>query len=231
MREVRFEAMFDVLAATLPKRFHALDLGSGPGSLSARLLRRFPRATVVAVDRDPVTLRIGEVALGSLGGRLSWCDADLASGGWSRRLPLRRYDAALSTTALHWLEPDRLRALYRELRGRLRPKGVLLNGDFVPWPEREPRMTRLADRVRRVRYRGNFAAVMRTEWRDWWRRAEATPGLAAEFVEHRRRFPTGHPHGRVGSVDVHLRALRDAGFRDATVVWQDFENRVVLGRR
>ena len=59
-RERRFEAMFDILEAWLPRRFTALDLGCGPGSLSARLLRRFPAARVVAVDFDPVVLRIGQ---------------------------------------------------------------------------------------------------------------------------------------------------------------------------
>ncbi|MCI4354549.1 MAG: class I SAM-dependent methyltransferase, partial [Thermoplasmata archaeon] len=90
LREVRFEAMFDVVAATLPKRFAALDLGSGPGSLSERLLRRFPSARCVAIDRDPVTLRIGEAGLGSRGGRLTWLDADLGRNGWSAALPRTR---------------------------------------------------------------------------------------------------------------------------------------------
>src|SRR5437867_11910417 len=102
-RERRFDAMFDVLAAALPRRFTALDLGCGPGSLTARLLRRFPAARVVAVDFDPVVLQVGRGALSGLGNRITWVDANLGAPGWTTAVPLRRFDAAVSTTALHWL--------------------------------------------------------------------------------------------------------------------------------
>src|SRR5437867_12833692 len=102
-RERRFDVMFEVLRARLPRRFTALDLGCGPGSLTARLLRRFPAARVVAVDFDPVVLRVGRGALRGFGRRIMWVDANLGARGWTTAVPLRRFDAAVSTTALHWL--------------------------------------------------------------------------------------------------------------------------------
>ena len=230
-REARFTAMFDVVEAELPRRFHALDLGCGPGSLSLRLLRRFPRADVVAVDRDPVGLAIGSAAIGRQGGRLTWVDADLGAPGWTDLLPRARFDAALSTTALHWLRPARLRQLYRDLYGRLGPGGVLLNGDHLTWPSGDPTITRLAQRVHRVRVRRAPAQDPRTSWQDWWRRAEATPGLEAAFVERRRRFSSYHPRQETADLAFHERALHDAGFRHVYVVWQQFENRVLLAIR
>jgi len=53
-REARFTAMFDALAELLPASFVALDLACGPGSISQRLLARFPDAQAIAVDIDPV---------------------------------------------------------------------------------------------------------------------------------------------------------------------------------
>src|SRR5229473_504080 len=53
-RELRFTTMLDVLEALLPERFVALDLACGPGSISQRLIDRFPYARCVAVDFDPV---------------------------------------------------------------------------------------------------------------------------------------------------------------------------------
>lgn len=41
-REERFRVMLDVLEALLPEEFVALDLASGPGAISQRLLERFP---------------------------------------------------------------------------------------------------------------------------------------------------------------------------------------------
>src|SRR5690606_39217095 len=63
-REERFTAMLNVLGALLPEEFVALDLACGPGSISQRLLERFPRARAVAVDVDPVLLAMGQGALG-----------------------------------------------------------------------------------------------------------------------------------------------------------------------
>jgi len=48
-REAHFTAMFDALAALLPASFVALDLACGPGSISQRLLTRFPGARAIAV--------------------------------------------------------------------------------------------------------------------------------------------------------------------------------------
>src|SRR5258708_35568204 len=69
-REERFEAMFDALEALLPPDFVALDLGCGPGSLSQRLLARFPQARSLALDQDPVLLAMWQGALADLVGRL-----------------------------------------------------------------------------------------------------------------------------------------------------------------
>src|SRR5262249_4307474 len=51
-REARFTAIFDVLAELLPASFVAVELGCGPGSMSQRLLARFPDAQAIAVDVD-----------------------------------------------------------------------------------------------------------------------------------------------------------------------------------
>src|SRR5436853_3286462 len=97
-REQRFMAMFDVLEALLPERFVALDLACGPGSLSQRLLSRFPQARCVAVDIDPVLLLLGQQVLGDMQGRLRWVEADLSEPSWPSRLGEEHVDAVVSTT-------------------------------------------------------------------------------------------------------------------------------------
>jgi SAM-dependent methyltransferase len=229
-RERRFRAMLDVLGATMPRRFTVLDLGSGPGSLSVRLLRRFPGARAIAVDNDPVPLRIGKGALGDFEGRLVWVDAKLGTRGWTDFLPRGRIDAALSTTALHWLPEENLRTLYRDLARRLRPGGVFLNGDHLPWSARESGLSRLAKAVRRQRFRGASAGEQWSAWRDWWKRAERFPALRPYFTERRRRAAV-HPRQGDLPLMVHESSLRRAGFRDIGVVWQEHENRVLFARR
>jgi SAM-dependent methyltransferase len=229
-RERRFAAMFDVLEATVRDRPRVLDLGSGPGSLSARLLRRFPRATVVAVDYDPVVLRIGRGALGTHGGRLTWVDAKLGAPGWTRELPEGRFDAALSTTALHWLGAPELRRLYADLGRRIRRGGIFLNGDRLPWNDRARTFGRIAERVRRQRRGGRNARAGWEEWQRWWRLAERDPVLGPLFTERERRH-SQHPRTGDLDLDVHLRALRRAGFREVAVVWADLDDRVLCAVR
>lgn len=229
-RERRFHAMLDILGATFPKRFTVLDLGSGPGSLSVRLLRRFPGARVIAVDYDPVSLRVGKGALGTYGGRLTWVDAKLGAPGWTRRLPKGRVDAAASTTALHWLTPAQLHALYRDLARVIRPGGVFLNGDHLPWDHPSHALSRLTENVRRERFPGASLDDEWKAWREWWERAEKIPALRPYFEERERRASHHPRHGDI-SLGVHENALRRAGFREVEVVWQDLTNRVLWAHR
>ena len=122
-REARFNAMLDAVDILLPEEFVALDLACGPGAVSQRLLARFPKAHCVAVDLDPVLLTMGQAVLGSMGGRLRWVEADLMSPDWVDKLGESQVDAVLSTTALHWLAPEYLTRVYRELGELVRPGG------------------------------------------------------------------------------------------------------------
>jgi ubiquinone/menaquinone biosynthesis C-methylase UbiE len=229
-RERRFEVMLDALAVSLPARFTALDLGSGPGPLSLRLLRRFPKARVVAVDYDPVVLRIGRGALGDMGGRLTWVDAQLGSPGWTDQLPAGKFDAALSTTALHWLTEPALRAMYRDLGRRIRRGGVFLNGDHLPWGADAPGLSRLAHRIYTHRHGPATQGKEWHAWQEWWDTAEKIPALRAEFGERRHRS-SQHPRHGDTPLSVHVRALRRAGFHDVGVIWQVFSNCVLYARR
>ncbi|MFZ1023342.1 MAG: class I SAM-dependent methyltransferase [Thermoplasmata archaeon] len=228
-RERRFEAMFDVLAAQGRSQLQILDLGCGPGSLTLRALRRFPRARSIAVDFDPVILRIARGAVGSMAGRVTWVDADLRRSGWEENLPRRRFDAAISTTALHWLESADIGRLYRTVYRLIRPGGLFVNGDHFPWPRQETRLRKLTEAIRRTRIRSK-PARSHDAWTQWWRSLEREKFLRPEFQERAIRFAV-HPHHEGPGFEVHLNALRRAGFRDVATVWQDLENRVLVGLR
>src|SRR3954454_22400382 len=145
-REERFEAMLDAVAATIADEHDGnivvLDIACGPGAISQRLLARFPAASSFAVDLDPVLLAIGEGALGTVDGRLTWIADDPNDPAWAERLAEqlggRQLDAVLSSTALHWVSPGTLGRVYRELGQLMRPGGVFLNADHMQYSPDRP---------------------------------------------------------------------------------------------
>ena len=228
-REGRFSRMFDIIGAGLPARFRALDLGCGPGSLSVRLLRRFPSARVVAIDHDPLMLALGRAGYGTFNGRLTWVDADLRKEGWSRHIPQARgFDAVVSTTALHWLTPTRLGWVYREARSVLRRGGILLNGDKAPI---DGRVKSLAERCERALQDSQHAYSQEHPsegWETWWANIERMPSMTELLAERKRRYGSESHHEDALPASGHLARLRRAGFREAEVLWRDLSNVVIV---
>ncbi len=226
-REERFTAMVDALAGFAGPEPRVLDLGCGPGSLSARVLERLPGATVVAVDADPVLLAIGRRAQADRT-TLTFVDADLRSD-WVGKLPSQEpYDAAVSTTALHWLGLDQLVRLYHTLGGVLRPGGVFLDGDRLDFDHDQ---AAIAAGAREIRPEWPEAPDGAEDYDTWWDAAVAEPALSAEVAERARRAHT-HPHDNEShSYEFHRAALYAAGFAEVGTVWQRLSNRVLIAVR
>jgi SAM-dependent methyltransferase len=233
-REARFTVMLDVLAALLPEEFVALDLACGPGSISQRLLARFPKARCVAVDLDPVLLAMGSAVLGEAQGRLRWVEADLTDPGWTTLLGESSFDAVLSTTALHWLPVEPLVRLYRDLGRLVRDDGVVLNGDNLAFAPHQERLRLLVELATECQHAQAFDNGDAEDWDAWWAALAEEPGAAPLLAARARRFASHGEHGGGDPApifDVHEAALRDAGFREVGVIWQHLDNRVLLGVR
>jgi SAM-dependent methyltransferase len=231
-REERFTALIDAVAegAGRPDPL-VIDLGCGPGSLAARLLDRIPAATVVAVDADPVLLTLGRTAFAGRAG-LRFADLDLRVGGWTGRLGLDRpADAAVSTTAVHWLLPPDLAAMYAEVATALRPGGLLLNGDHLAEDETSPVLVRLGRALieREVRRRPAADGAEGAEtWTGWWEAVGKDPELGA-LAGRRERIGlgAGHHGSPSGRLAVHVAALQKAGFEEVGTLWQRGDNRLL----
>lgn len=230
-REERFTALIDVVEATAGRPDPlVLDLGCGPGSLATRLLDRMPAATVVAIDADPLLLALGEAAAAGRPG-LRWADLDLRRASWARDLGLDRpADAAVSTTALHWLGVPELRAVYAEVAQVLRPGGVLLNGDHLHEDEEQaPELDRLGRLLAEREERRRFPGGHREDWAAWWDAALADPALAGPSALRAERNYSSEHGSEARLLSTHLAALRDAGFAEAGTLWQRGTNRLLCG--
>jgi SAM-dependent methyltransferase len=233
-REDRFTALIDaVQEGTGRPDPLVLDLGCGPGSLSVRLLDRLPGATVIGIDADPVCLALGQAAYGDRPG-LHLIDLDLREPGWSVRLNLGRpVDAAVSTTALHWLSEHDLRAMYAELATVLGPRGLLLNGDHFGLDEKEsPTLARLDLALRRREDQRRFPGGHSVSWHAWWEQAAADPVLSAQVAERaHRRVEAGHHDSESTQLATHVEALAQAGFAEIGTLWQRGDNRLLCAVR
>ncbi|MFF5983260.1 class I SAM-dependent methyltransferase [Streptomyces olindensis] len=229
-REERFTVIADVVehvTAGRGARPLVVDLGCGPGSLAARLVRRLPEAEIVAVDRDPLLLELGRTHHPDAA---RYVDAEIGAPGWTGALGLDRpLDAAVSTTALHYLDRDTLSRTYRQLAALLRPGGVLVNGDHLPQGETGP--AAIAAHVGQCRA-GRQRAFAHEDWGSWWAAVADDPELADLLAERRDREAspdTGSPAEL--PLPAHLDLLRQAGFRTAGPVWQYGDSCVVVAVR
>jgi SAM-dependent methyltransferase len=222
-REERFTVLIDAVEAGAGRDDPlVLDLGCGPGSLAVRLLGRMPAARVVAID----------TAYGDRPG-LRFADQDLRVPGWAGRAGLSRAaDAAVSTTALHWLSAGELRAMYGELATVLRPGGLLLDGDHLLEDEAAaPSLARLADAISGRATRrpdGGQEEGAREDWKSWWEAATSAPELAGPAAERERRRLSEDHHGSESALlKQHVAALHAAGFAEIGTLWQYGENRIL----
>jgi SAM-dependent methyltransferase len=227
-REPRFGVMIDILRAMVGDAPTVIDLGCGPGSLAQRVADRLPGAHVVAVDADPLLLELGRQAVGDRGGRIRWVDADLRDSELVKRIGLKgAADAAISTTALHWLSPDELFGLFVRLTHVLRPGGVFINGDHLTFDHDQSRIASAVNRIREKAVGEPRGPSVET-WTEWWASIEADPALAELVAERQSRWG-GHPdYHSPGEATFMSAALQRAGFGEVGTVWQWLDNRVLV---
>lgn len=224
-REERFRVMLDMVEALVGPAPRILDLACGTGSITDRVLLRFPEATSTGVDLDPALLAI---ARGHFAGddRVAFVTADLKDPEWRAALPHATYDAVLTATALHWLHSEDLTVLYGQLAPLVRPGGAFMNADHMPDPA-TPRIA-AAERAHRHARMDRDKAAGVPDWRAWWDTAAADPVLA-DAVRRRFEIFGEHADGDTPSETWHARALLDAGFAEARTVWRSPSDALVLG--
>lgn len=227
-REHRFAAMLDAVdAVTAGQPVAILDLAGGTGSISHRVLRRFPSATTTLVDIDPVLLSI---ATASLDGRTSIVSANLRDPDWSKALPAGGFDAVLTATALHWIPEDRLRELYRDVRDLLRPGGVFINADHMV-DDGLPTLSERFGERERVHREALYAAGAALSWDAWWDRVAQDSVLGPLVARREAVFAGRHAAEFSPPASWHLDALRDAGFAEVGLVWRGSRDAAVAALR
>ncbi|KGM08420.1 class I SAM-dependent methyltransferase [Cellulomonas bogoriensis] len=220
-RDTRFEVVLDVLAGHPgPANPTVVDLGCGPGSLTARVARRLPSAHVIGLDADPLLLALGRAACPEVG---RFTQVLIGAPGWPRTAGLTRpVDAVVSSTALHYLDPEALARLYRDLAALVRPGGLLVNADHLP--SGDPALD--AVHARLLPPAGDLP---QRDWAQWWQDVESHPDMA-DLLALRRQGPTVSGDHAV-PLAVHTALLRRAGFTSVGTAWQHGTSVVLVAVR
>lgn len=228
-REQRFAVIADIVVLTAERLDKpdpvVLDVGCGPGSLSARVRQRLPLARVIGVDADPLLL-------GLAAANYPWLeliDTDLRAPQWTDALPVTDVDAVVSTTALHWLQRDDLAKLYADLAGVIRPGGVFVNGDWMPSNAHGTVLGRLSEDLRNQLAR-RAGVTGREGWEEWWAAAKTAPELA-ELAAIREQRPFDHPENGEVDFDEQAGLLRELGFAEVGGVWQFGPDQILVAVR
>ena len=223
-REDRFALMLDVVELRRGSgSLRVLDLCCGLGSIAARTLARFPYATVVGVDYDPVLLEVGRHALGD---RVVFLDADVREEGWAGGLEPGSFDAVLSATAIHWLPEDAITRLYATLAALLVSGGVFLNADHLPVSTASVAEsgTRLLEAWQQRELAGG------EDFGDYHRALAAEPELAEQAAERARRFALRDEDCEL-PLAWHRDRLLAAGFSEVDELWRHLGDAILLGIR
>ncbi len=117
-----------VLVEVLPARVQrVLDLGCGDGRLMAIVREARPGAGGLALDFSPPMLEAARKRFGQDGG------VEVVEHDLGERLPggLGSFDLIVSSFAIHHLEDERKRDLYREVFALLEPGGAFCNLEHV----------------------------------------------------------------------------------------------------
>jgi ubiquinone/menaquinone biosynthesis C-methylase UbiE len=125
----RAEGESALLEFVPPNTCRILDLGTGDGRLLALVRERHPDTEAMAVDFSPAMLEVARKRF-ALDSRVHVLEHNMDSP-----LPmLGKFDAVISSFAIHHLVHERKRALYGEIFGLLNSGGVFCNLEHVASP-------------------------------------------------------------------------------------------------
>jgi SAM-dependent methyltransferase len=226
-RQARFRLMLGYPGLPKNARLNLLDLGCGPGSLSFCALDHFSNAHSVAVDSDPVLLKIGRGVSENLSRRIQFIRADLRKRIFWESLD-RKFDLVLSATALHWLSAGHLSQVYEHVFQVLKPGGWFMNSDHIAHDN--PNTQACFRKALRSRQKKFFSRSRVDDWEGFWTKLRAElKNTGVIKTRARQTVWEGDDDGQPRQFQIS--ALKASGFSEVKIIWRDLGEAVIAARK
>jgi len=215
-RTERLRTIVNLIRETQHSVNSVLDLGCGTGSLMVSVLEDFPHAISAGIDFDPAILWLAKARLKSYGSRVRLILTDLRNRTWLKSVP-SPFDAVISATALHWLKPDELGDLYKQIAQVLRPGGIFLNADHVG--SDQPEIQR-AWKKHQSTILAREATPDSNDWDGFWNQYSRALGIDINNIH--KRVSGGWEGGVEEGLPLiwHFDRLRECGFTSVDCFWR-----------
>lgn len=195
------------------ERIRVLELGSGTGDLTEKILQSFPNANVTCVDGSSKMLDAAKARLRRYKKRVTFFQKDFGRAFWNKSLG--KYHVAASAGAIHHIPDKRKKSLFREIYEMLETGGWFVNGDLI---------------------KSEYEILNKKYYDDIWasyikKKTKEVLGIDRPMEEVRRKMreASAKEGDRPATVEDQFKWLREAGFRAVDCAWKYFHIAVVVG--
>lgn len=209
--------MASIICEILPfdrtDNLHFLDLGTGTGYLSHKILETFPNAKIVAVDAAALMIEKAKIRLNNHREQVTFHvstfqDLPKKTGA------LSHIDAAVSSLALHHLYREEKLTLIKYVQSILNPHGWFVNGDVF----------KSADAVLEARFRRLHYQGIQERTRTIRHEEKPLDQISAELSDKEKKDGDNLLH-----LTDDLQIIAEAGFRTAECFWKEYREAVYGG--
>ncbi len=213
LRHKMIDIALDVLPFPSTDALRVLDLGVGTGAFSLRLLERFPNSEVVAIDGSSSMLELANARLHAYSQRVELVVSDFRAIPATLLEPAA-FDVVITSYALHHLDAGDKESVLRSVVAAIKTGGWLLNADLVVAETPD-----IEERIQEIRI---DAVTQRSPTNDKrFSSSAATRQHLRELEEAEQDQPL--------TLAEDLRVIRDAGIRNAEVIWREYREAVICG--
>lgn len=201
----KYDEIQDAVLRAIPfadnDRFDVLELGLGTGETTIRMLSKFKRCRIDAIDYSDEMIQISARRLKNYSSKFTVFNQDFI-----RFLPKEKYDLIISTLAIHHVRDKDKRLILKKVYNKLKYNGVFINGDMVMFNDE---------------YLNQESEEIYTDFL----RAHLTYG---EYLLFKKRvsaddFPT--------NLEKHIEDMKRIGFRDVAIIWRYYGFAVYKGNK